>query len=143
MAWWTIWIFMSFLCYNTRPRMIFLPNLKKNFFQNCIKLIENYFLTDFNDFIEKKYFYIFFIRVPPFWFFFMQNFKKKFSSETASNWLKTVFYDFKKKKNFFNFFIRVLMIFFRDLRIIKYMFSMILRGKKVFEFWDGRGLKVF
>jgi hypothetical protein len=52
-------------------RVIFLPYpKKKKFFQNCIKLIKNDFLTVFYDFKKKKnIFQIFFIRVPPYDFF--------------------------------------------------------------------------
>jgi hypothetical protein len=39
---------------------------KKIFFQNCIKLIENYFLTDFNDFKGQKIFFKFFDKGPHF-----------------------------------------------------------------------------
>jgi hypothetical protein len=46
---------LSFLCYTTGTRVIFLPNLKKKIlFQNCIKFIKNYFLTVFYDFKKKK-----------------------------------------------------------------------------------------
>ncbi len=54
----------------------FLPNLKKKiFFQNCIKLIKNYFLTDFYDFKVKKKNFIFFYKGPPFLFFLCQTLK--------------------------------------------------------------------
>ncbi len=39
---------------------------KKNFFQNCFKLIKNFFFTDFNEFIGKVKIYVFFIRVRPY-----------------------------------------------------------------------------
>ncbi len=42
-----------------RDSNYFLSSLKKkHFFQNCIKLIQNYFLTDFNDFEKIKYWFL-------------------------------------------------------------------------------------
>jgi hypothetical protein len=47
------------------------------FFQNCIELIKNNFLTDFNDFKKKKKYFIFFYKgPPPVDFFFMPTLKK-------------------------------------------------------------------
>ncbi len=94
--------------------------------------------------------------------FFCQTLKKKNFSKTASNWFKMTFLQFfmilRKKNIFFNFFIRappfdfflcqtLKKIFFQNcIKLIKNYFLTDFKWfwkKKIFDFWDGRGLKVW